>query len=97
MKGPKTRHEAPMSSVPLPDPRSARTDTRNPIGIEPTSPRKIRAGGQFLRRNPAAEADRRNDTSAPSPSPPLHDARPRHAPPIAVIAPASPSIPSMKL
>src|SRR5262245_10069610 len=97
MKGENTATGNHQGQSPSRQPASDKAAARNPIGTEPASPMKSRAGGKLKSRNAAPAAATIAHSAASAASPPTQAPAPRHENPITVIPPASPSEPSMKL
>ena len=63
MKGEKTSQATQSGKSPSSAPQSASAAASSPRLDEPTSPRKMRAGGKLLTRKPPAEAATPRQTS----------------------------------
>src|SRR5260221_7446882 len=97
IKGEKTTAGNHSGQFPSRHPERDSTDARKPIGTDPASPMKSRAGEKLKRRNAAPAAATMAQSMSSASSPLIQDPMPRNEKPITVIPPASPSEPSMKL
>src|SRR6266704_2115349 len=97
MKGEKTTAGNQSGQSPSRHPARDKAAVRKPIGTEPASPMKSRAGGKLKSRNAAPAAATMAQPISKASSPLIQAPIPRNEKPNAVIPPASPSEPSMKL
>src|SRR5882724_878186 len=97
MKGEKTATGNQNGQSPSRQPERDKTAARKPIGTDPASPMKSRAGGKLKRRNTAPEAATMAHSISRASSPLIQAPAPRNMKPVTVMPPASPSEPSMKL
>src|SRR5258705_1509206 len=97
MKGAKTAAGNQSGQSPSRQPERDKAAARNPIGTDPASPMKSRAGGKLNGRNAAPAAATMAHSIRRASSPLIHAPAPRNAKPTTVMPPASPSEPSLKL
>src|SRR5207247_5669745 len=97
MKGANTAAGNHRGQSPSRQPERDRTAPRKPIGMDPASPMKTRAGGKLNGRNAAPAAATMAHSISRASSPLIQAPAPRNANPATVMPPESPSEPSMKL
>src|SRR5438876_9831964 len=97
MKGANTAPGNQSGQSPSRQPDTDKRAARKPIGTEPASPMKSRAGGKLNGRNAAPAAATMAHSISRASSPLIQAPVPRNEKPNTVIPPASPSEPSIKL
>src|SRR5712664_204960 len=97
MKGAKTAAGNQRGQSPSRQPERDKAAARKPIGTEPASPMKSRAGGKLNGRNAAPAAATMAHSISKASSPLIQAPAARNVKPVTVMPPASPSEPSMKL
>src|SRR5258708_31070866 len=97
MRGAKPAAGNQNGQSPSRQPERDRTAARKPIGTDPASPMKIRAGGKLNSRNAAPAAATMAHSISRASSPLIQAPAPRNAKPATVIPPTSPSEPAIKL
>src|SRR5260370_41315457 len=97
MKGAKTAAGNQSGQSPSRQPESDRAAARKPIGMEPASPMKSRAGGKLNGGNAAPAAATMAHSISRASSPLIQAPTPRNAKPATVMPPASPAEPSVEV